>query len=208
MTEQQPDQGSDNPSAATWAQLWPADDPTRLETDTPTPRYARSESLIEWPPDPVTHEALVTHVEGEPADAARSAVLDEVRGIFDAPALTDPQVQGDVFVVPWPERTLPKLRAERVNDARGIDSRGRAVTDDGSHVLLPEPGSLTPPRYVHVGKEHTRGTGHTLGTLIVDPGSVARLAHDEHDDLLIGPGVYALHRQLVWQNRAAMPAAD
>jgi hypothetical protein len=41
----------------------------------------------------------------------------------------------------------------------------------------------------------------TLGVLAVPPGAAALLAHDEHPDLHIGPGVYALRRQ----RAAALP---
>lgn len=189
------DEGSINPSAISWARNWPVG----------------GESLIEWPPDPVTREAVVTHVEGDPAAVPwwkaytpdELAVIDAAEMVVDVPPVTDPQAQGDVFVLPWPETTTPSLRADRVDAASDVSSSaGCTVTGDGSHVLFTEPGSRTPPRYCRVDK------GLTLGVLVVDAGSAARLSHHEHGDLLIGPGVYVLHQQRVWQHRASAPAAD
>lgn len=199
------DEGSISPSAISWARDWPTGGPDRLEIEA-TPRY----SFIEWPPDPVTREAVISHVEGDPVAAPwwkayapdELALLDTVETILDVPPITEPQVQGDVFVLPWLETTTPSLRADRVDAAVCLAVGGSPVTGDGSHVLLTEPGSRTPPRYLRVGK------GHTLGTLVVDAGSAARLSHHEHGDLLIGPGVYVLHQQRVWQGRTATPAAD
>lgn len=187
MTEQQhpaDDPGSVNPSALTWA--------------------ARGDSLIEWPPEPATREAAVSHV--EPAGRPDPAVLDDVRALVDAPPLTAPQAQGDVFVLPWLDTTTPAMRAERVDAAGLVTSGGVAVTADGSHVLLDEnlrPDGAGPRiRYADVGK------GHTLGTLVVEPGAVARLSHREHGDLLIGPGVYVLHQQRRWTPTGQRAVAD
>lgn len=150
-------------------------------------------------PDTVTHEAWEV-AGGQLVDRSP---LDELRALLDVPPLTAAQAQGDVFVLPWLETTIPKIRAERAAATTEIDPAGCAVTDDGSHVLLPNTLRDRPGvRYGRVGK------GNTLGTLVVDDGHAARLSHREHGDLLIGPGVYVLHRQRRWQNRAPVAVAD
>jgi hypothetical protein len=126
------------------------------------------------------------------------------RALLDVPPLTAAQAQGDVFVLPWLETTTPQIRVERADAATEIDPAGCAVTDDGSHLLLPNTMADRPGvRYAHVGR------GNTLGTLVVDAGHAARLSHREHGDLLIGPGVYVLHRQRRWQSPAhSAPVVD
>lgn len=170
------------------------DDPT---TDPRTAAWTR-----DWPTDdeatataPAVDEALVWQVEGE--------TLNEARALVDIPPLTAPQAQGDVIVLPWLDTTSPSLREQRVDAATEIDRKGCIVTEDGSHVLLPN--TLHGPagvRYGHVTK------GHTLGTLVVEPGHAARLSHREHGDLLIGPGVYVLHEQRRWRNYTTAPVVD
>lgn len=152
------------------------------------------------PHDPRPAEARVTDNPAQPADARPSyadlAALDAVRDLIDAPPLTSPQAQGDVMVLPWPPSTTPAIRAERVAAASLVPYDGCAVTTDRSHVLmparLPEDGSGPRIRYVQLDK------GNTIGVLVVEDGTAARLTHRGHADLMIGPGVYVLHRQRRW----------
>jgi hypothetical protein len=96
-----------------------------------------------------------------------------------------PQAQGDVIVLPWPPFMAPHVRALHTATTTPIGRRGVIVHP--SHTLLPEAAP--------VFWSWWPGDGPTLGTLVVPDGSVARLAHGEHADLRIGPGVYAVRRQ-------------
>jgi hypothetical protein len=163
-------------------------------------RYDPDDLAVIDGPATVTHEAW--EIAG--AQFVDRSPLDELRALLDVPPLTAAQAQGDVFVLPWLETTTPQIRVERADAATEIDPAGCAVTDDGSHLLLPNTMADRPGvRYAHVGR------GNTLGTLVVDAGHAARLSHREHGDLLIGPGVYVLHRQRRWQSPAhSAPVVD
>ena len=96
-----------------------------------------------------------------------------------------PQAQGDVIVLPWLDFMSPHLRHLHTASAAPVPRTGLTLLT--SHVLLAETGRVfwTP----------WPDSGPTLGTLVVPDGVVARLAHDEHADLRISPGVYAVRRQ-------------
>ena len=100
-----------------------------------------------------------------------------------------PQAEGDVIVLPWDRWMSPHIRHQHIRAARAVPRAGARVLS--THVLLTETGTA-PVRWLPI-----RGTRPGLGTLVVPDGSVARLAHDEHRDLRIGPGVYVIRRQRV-----------
>jgi hypothetical protein len=100
------------------------------------------------------------------------------------PALCLPQAQGDVIVLPWLDFMSPHIRALHTATAVPVGRGGLVVHP--THVLVPEGAAVFWAWWP--------GDGPTLGTLVVPDASVARLAHDEHADLRIGPGVYAVRR--------------
>ena len=106
------------------------------------------------------------------------------------PVVSDgPQAQGDVIVLPWDRWMSPHIRHRHVRAAGVLPRAGVWLL--GSHLLLSEIGAH-PVRWLP-----ERGTRPGLGTLVVPEGTVARLAHDEHADLRIGPGVYVIRRQRI-----------
>jgi hypothetical protein len=131
----------------------------------------------------------VTYMPGQPEALTALAALE---ALVDTQPLTAPQAQGDVFVLPWPASTTPSWRTQEVDAATPIPAAGITIDPAGSHTLLPEVADPAP-------SYHPTGKGYSLGTLVVPPGSAARLSHAlagvRHDDLLIGPGVYNLRQQ-------------
>jgi hypothetical protein len=97
-----------------------------------------------------------------------------------------PQAQGDVIVLPWLDFMSPHIRY--LHTAASAPVTGRGVVVHPSHVLLPEVAPVFWSWWPDPASP-------TLGTLVVPDCSVARLAHGEHADLRIGPGVYAVRRQ-------------
>lgn len=123
--------------------------------------------------------------------AAEQAALDTLdtrtpldRLAEEVPALTAPQAQGDLMVLPWPPATSTSWRNNELDAAAPLPIAGVEVHP--SHWLIPEAG---------VPAWNVAASGSRIGTLHVPNGACARLAHDDHGDLRIGPGVYALIRQ-------------
>ena len=96
-----------------------------------------------------------------------------------------PQAQGDVIVLPWPDFMDPHVRYLHTASSAPVHRSGLTLLDP--HVLLAECG--------RVFWSWWPDPGPTLGTLVVPHGVVARLAHDDHADLRIAPGVYVVRRQ-------------
>jgi hypothetical protein len=100
-----------------------------------------------------------------------------------------PQAQGDVLAWPWSPQEAPTGRARAVRNARPVPRSGRVVLrgrQGHTHTLLPDgPGVTVAPDDL----------GTALAVLVVQAGSVAVLAHEDHPDLHIGQGVYLLCRQ-------------
>jgi hypothetical protein len=96
-----------------------------------------------------------------------------------------PQAQGDVIVLPWLDFMTPNVRYLHTASSAPVRRSGLTLLDP--HVLSPDTGG--------VFWSWWPDPGTTLGTLVVPDGMVARLAHDEHPDLLIAPGVYTIRRQ-------------
>jgi hypothetical protein len=190
--------------APTYVQLHTEPPPPPPE---PTPGYARATYHVPWETEPdVTYRFVfksgATHLESAVSrETDRYDTDDALEDLIDVPPITEPQAQGDVFVVPWPPTTAPAMRAEREAAAALIPSEGCPIEPTRSHILLPvdlpADGHGPRPRYIQLDK------GNTLGVLVVEPGSAARLSHPQHPDLLIGPGVYALHAQRRWTHRGA-----
>jgi hypothetical protein len=119
-------------------------------------------------------------------DRAGVGTLGVLDSEIDVPILTGAQRQGDVIVLPRPERApattpvpaqgLQVVRAEASTNTHTLHSW------DGACAFDPDP---------------TGGdTGLTLGTLTVPPGASAYLVHtEEHGANGIGPGTYELRRQ-------------
>lgn len=122
----------------------------------------------------------------EPLPAALAGVI---AGALD-PAPTDgTQAQGDVLVVPWETFMSPEVRHRYVRASRPLPRAGVRLL--GSHLLLTDTGTR-PARWLPA-----RGGGPGLGTLVVPAGTLARLSHEEHAALRVGPGVYAVRRQRI-----------
>lgn len=100
-----------------------------------------------------------------------------------------PQAQGDVLAWPWSPQEAPTGRARAVRNALPVPRAGRVVLrgrQGHTHTLLPDgPGVTVAPDDL----------GTALAVLVVQAGSVAVLAHEQHPDLHIGEGVYLLRRQ-------------
>jgi hypothetical protein len=123
---------------------------------------------------------------------ARTGPTDRMAGT-PLPAAVDPdrapsggpQVQGDVIVLPWLDFMSPHIRSLHTASSAPVPVAGLTVL--APHILLAE--------YGRVFWSWWPDAGPTLGTLVVPDGMVARLAHDEHADLRIASGVYAVRRQ-------------
>ena len=127
---------------------------------------------------------------GSPAEAdAFTALAQSLAAELPIAWSARPQAQGDLLILPWPADTDPAKRAASTAAARPIPRDGIGLVGgrhmlqaDGPDVLWgPEPAAST----------------QTLGTLVVPPGSIAVLGHQEHADLHIGDGVYVIRRQRV-----------
>lgn len=172
-------------------------------TDQPNPG-SPPPSRFEWPPEasvadvePCCTDRVGHHRLGCPNANPVTLVLTALEELIDAPPITAPQAQGDVMILPWPPTTAPAWRGQEIDASAALPTAAVAVTPDGSHIAATD--TLTPR-----ARWTERRKGNALGTLVVPPGAVARLAHREHPDLLIGPGVYILQTQRRWQ----APAAD
>jgi hypothetical protein len=113
------------------------------------------------------------------------AVLDPAVLDPDPVPSAGPQAQGDVIVLPWLDFMAPHVRYLHTASSAPVARAGLTLLDP--HVLAPDTGG--------VFWSWWPDPGPTLGTLVVPDGGVARLAHDEHPDLLIAPGVYTIRRQ-------------
>jgi hypothetical protein len=119
-------------------------------------------------------------------DRAGIGTLGVLDAEVDVPVLTGAQRQGDVIVLPRPERTP----AAAPVPAAGVQVV-RAEASSNTHTLHSWDGTC---RY---DADDTGGpTGLTLGTLTVPAGASAYLVHtEEHGANGIGPGTYELRRQ-------------
>lgn len=168
----------------------------------PTPGYARASYPfpLAWPtvthyvwpagPDPDEDDDMDTHEQPRPPMDTQDTTYRHAFKSAPTPEPTPIQRQGDVLVLPWPPATAPAMRAQRVAETVPLADTGCAITPGPTyHALLPDaPHDRERVRYAYVGK------GHTLGTLVVEDDGHARLTHPDHPDLVIGPGVYVLHR--------------
>jgi hypothetical protein len=119
-------------------------------------------------------------------DHAGVGTLGVLDSEIDVPVLTGAQRQGDVLVLPRPQRA----------PARGPIPAGgvqvvRAEASTNTHALHSWDGIC------YYEADPTGGdTGLTLGTLTVPDGASAYLVHtEEHGANGIGPGTYELRRQ-------------
>lgn len=136
-------------------------------------------------------QAPVMPAAGTTAAAVRAALADLTRDVtpeLAAPPSDGPQAQGDVIVLPWLASMRPDVRADRIERSQQLPRAGLWLR--GSHLLITESGP--PARWTL-----DRRPGSTLGTLVVPAGTVTRLCHDQHPDLRIGAGVYAVRGQRI-----------
>jgi hypothetical protein len=109
-------------------------------------------------------------------------VLDHLDRDSLVPVLDQLQCQGDIAVIP--------MRPGKVADPKPIPVAGvvlvRGESGGNTHLLLPSPGVTFAPAVRR---------GLDLGTLIVEPGSEAYIAHPEHGYLGIAHGQYVIRRQ-------------
>lgn len=120
------------------------------------------------------------------------------------PIHTGPQAQGDLLVLPWPADTAPTARTAALLDGTPVPAAGLSVLRGArghEHHLLPATSGIAWAPTRPFG-------GLTLGVLTVPPGGLAVLAHDEHADLHIGPGVYAIRRQRAHPTTDPAPQAE
>lgn len=102
----------------------------------------------------------------------------------EVPVLTGLQSQGDVFIIPTNDESLPV---------------GNAISDNGIQVINGESAGNT--HWLDAGFNSpditwAPLTGQDLGVLRVPEGQTAVLTHtDEHGANAIGPGTYVLRRQ-------------
>lgn len=98
------------------------------------------------------------------------------------------QAQGDLIILPWPGDVGARRRMEDIARVKPLTVPVVTLTgnDGHDHTLRPAVG---------VGWLGYGSQSQTLGVLTVDEGAVAVLAHPEHGESLIGPGVYVVRRQ-------------
>jgi len=111
-------------------------------------------------------------------------VLEHYDREVDIPVTDQPQIQGDVSVLPVTHLDIPRARTPL--PAGGVAVM-RGVNGGNTHSLHGD----GPVRYDPV----TSGGGLILGVLTVPDGATAWLAHPEHGYLRIGPGTYEIGRQ-------------
>jgi hypothetical protein len=122
-------------------------------------------------------------------------VLDYLDREAEVPVLTGTQRQGDVIVVPH--------RPGLVAGAKPVDETIPVVRGENggnTHALVAD-GPCT-----WAARERVSATEPDLGTLTVEEGSTAFLAHPEHGFLGIGPGQYTLRRQVEETDRRELVA--
>jgi hypothetical protein len=147
--------------------------------------------LVPVLPAPVVPTQAVADAAVARADLTDLTDLAAVLGLSDLAQVHAgvPQAQGDVLVWPWLPDEAPIGRDRAVRSARPVPAAGRVVLrgrQGHTHTLLPDgPGVATAPDDI----------GTALTVLVVEAGSVAVLAHEDHPDLHIGEGVYLLRRQ-------------
>lgn len=115
-------------------------------------------------------------------DAHGVEVLDHLDRQVDVPVLSGPQCQGDVSVLP-----VTTTAATTPVPAAGV-AVVRGESGGNTHRLLAGEG-------VGVFFDAADGDDLTLGTLTVEPGATAYLAHPEHAYSGIAPGTYRIGRQ-------------
>jgi hypothetical protein len=139
------------------------------------------------PPETTMTPATATQAPAATEDTAWQDLMADL----DVAAATGAQAQGDVLVLPWPAGTAPAARAAALVDGELLPTAGVVVLRGAgghTHVLYAAgPGVAYAPTRTRAAM--------TLGVLTVPPGATAVLAHDEHTNAHIGPGVYALRRQ-------------
>lgn len=101
-----------------------------------------------------------------------------------------PQAQGDLLILDWQEDVAPEQRAADVAEATPLPAAGEVVLlgDNGHAHLLTGDENVSWFRYPGTANQ-------TLGVVVVKPGGLAVLEHEEHGDSHIGEGVYVIRRQ-------------
>jgi hypothetical protein len=117
-------------------------------------------------------------------------VLEHLDRQVDIPVTDQPQIQGDVSVLPvsTAARARTPVPPEGVPVVRGNGGNTHSLHGDGRIWYDPAPDDA--------------GGGLALGTLTVPAGSTAWLAHPEHGYLGIAPGTYRIGRQREHDPRA------
>lgn len=135
------------------------------------------------------------------ADPGQPDVFAMLAAQLAIPVHTGAQAQGDLLVQPWTADTAPPDRVAALVDGQPIPVTGIPVLAGRAghtHVL-----HAAGPGVTWTARPSTSGL--TLGVLTVPPDAIAVLGHEEHADLHIGPGVYALRRQHAQQLPATAP---
>lgn len=111
--------------------------------------------------------------------------------ILEIPIISgQPQAQGDLLILDWPTDCASARRSADVGKAKSLPVKGEVVLlgDDGhAHLLTGDEGVNW---YRYPGQAN-----QTLGVVVVEPGGLAVLGHEEHGDSHIGEGVYVIRRQ-------------
>lgn len=120
-------------------------------------------------------------------DTTLYAAFESIVATSAVPVLDGAQCQGDLFVIPWPEKVNGVMRDASIRSAKPLTAQRTTVVsgNGGNHHDL----------VAAAGVRFAPSTGLTVGTLVVDEGAEALLDHPEHGAVRIGPGVYVLRRQ-------------
>lgn len=122
---------------------------------------------------------------------------------LDPAPLVEPQAQGDLIVVPWPEITATPLRNAAINGAEKLAGPEVVVRGNGGneHVLVD-------PDRVGVAWYAYPAGSQTVGVVVVPEGGRACLDHREHGRVAVGAGVFVVRRQREGSRERSRLVAD
>lgn len=126
--------------------------------------------------------------------AQSDRVIEELGELLATPALSGPQAQGDLLILPWADGLATARRDAMV-------SRGSRIPAEGVVLVRGEGGNthtLLDPDAAGVTWTPEAVGAQTLGTLAVPSGAVAYIDHAEHGRNAVAAGVYVVRRQVEW----------